>query len=56
VDSEYQTTLPGVFAIGDLLAGHIKQAVISAAEGATAGIMVEKFLSGKKKATVDWSK
>ncbi len=56
VDGEYQTTLPGVFAIGDLLAGHIKQAVISAAEGATAGIMVEKFLSGKKKATVDWSK
>lgn len=56
VDNEYQTTLPGVFAIGDLLAGHIKQAVISAAEGATAGIMTEKFLSGKKKATVDWAK
>lgn len=56
VDGEYQTSLPGVFAIGDLLAGHIKQAVISAAEGATAGIMVEKFLSGKKKAMVDWSK
>jgi len=56
VDAEFQTRLPGVFAIGDLLAGHIKQAVISAAEGATAGIMVEKFLSGKKKAAVDWSK
>lgn len=56
VDAEYQTALPGVFAIGDLLAGHIKQAVISAAEGATAGIMAEKFLSGKKKATVDWAK
>ena len=56
VDDEFQTKIPGVFAVGDILKNHIKQAVIAAAEGATAGIMVEKFLNGKKKAVVDWSK
>ena len=56
VDDEFQTKIPGVFAVGDILKDHIKQAVIAAAEGATAGIMVEKFLNGKKKAVVDWSK
>jgi thioredoxin reductase (NADPH) len=56
VNNEFQTEIPGVFAVGDILKDHIKQAVIAAAEGATAAIMVEKFLSGKKKALVDWAK
>ncbi len=30
VDNELQTTLPGVFAVGDLVCSHIKQAVIAA--------------------------
>lgn len=56
VDQEYQTSLPGVFAVGDVVEGHIKQVVVSAAEGAVAGIAAEKFLRGRKKMTVDWSK
>ncbi len=56
VDREFQTTLPGVYAIGDVLCEHIKQAVIAAAEGAVAGIAVEKFLRGRKQMQVDWSK
>jgi thioredoxin reductase (NADPH) len=56
VDKEYQTSLPGVFAVGDVLEEHIKQVVVSAAEGAVAGIAVEKYLRGRKKMTVDWSK
>ena len=56
VDKEYQTALPGVFAVGDVLEEHIKQVVVSAAEGAVAGIAAEKFLRGRKKLTVDWSK
>jgi len=56
VNKEYLTTLPGVFAVGDVLEDHIKQVVVSAAEGATAGIAVEKYLRGRKKMTVDWGK
>lgn len=55
VDNEFQTSLPGVFAVGDVLEEHIKQVVVSSAEGATAGIAVEKYLRGRKKMTVDWS-
>ena len=56
VDTEYQTTIPGVFAVGDLLCSHIKQAVVAAADGAIAGMAVEKALRGRKQITVDWSK
>jgi thioredoxin reductase (NADPH) len=56
VDSEYQTTVPGVYAVGDVICNHIKQAVVAAAEGAIAAIAVEKQLRGRKKMVVDWSK
>jgi thioredoxin reductase (NADPH) len=56
VDNEYRTTIPGVFAVGDLLCNHVKQAVVAAAEGAVAGIAVEKTLRGRTKMIADWSK
>jgi thioredoxin reductase (NADPH) len=56
VDKEYQTAIPGVFAIGDLLCNHVKQAVVAAAEGAVAGMAVEKVLHGRKQIGTDWSK
>ncbi len=56
VDREFQTAVPGVYAVGDVLCNHIKQAVIAAAEGATAAIAVEKALRGRKQMMVDWSK
>ncbi len=56
VNSEYQTAIPRVFAVGDLLCNHIKQAVVAAGEGAVAGIAVEKALRGRKQMLVDWSK
>ncbi len=56
VNEEYQTTLPGVFAVGDILCNHIKQAVVAAADGAIAGMAVEKTLRGRKQLSVDWSK
>ncbi|HVP21707.1 MAG TPA: FAD-dependent oxidoreductase [Anaerolineaceae bacterium] len=56
VDREYQTAIPGVFAVGDVLCNHVKQAVIAAAEGAVAGIAVEKVLHGRKQMVVDWTK
>ena len=55
VNAEYQTSLEGVYAIGDLLKDHIKQAVVAAADGAVAGMAVEKFLRKRKSMVVDWS-
>ncbi len=56
VDSEYQTAIAGVYAVGDVLCNHVKQAVVAAAEGAVAAMAVEKRLRGRKKLVADWSK
>jgi len=56
VDSEYRTAVPGVYAVGDVLCNHVKQAVVAAAEGAIAAMAVEKQLRGRKKLVPDWSK
>ncbi len=56
VDNEYRTALPGVYAVGDVLCNHIKQAVIAAAEGAIAAMAVDKELHGRKQMAVDWAK
>lgn len=50
----FETDIPNVFAIGDLLCTEIKQAVIAASEGCQAAIHVEKRLRGRKKALRDW--
>jgi thioredoxin reductase (NADPH) len=54
VDSEMQTPLPGVFAVGDLLCAHIKQAVIAAADGVIAAIAADKYLNARKQLQTDW--
>lgn len=56
VDRENQTNIPGVYAIGDVICTHVKQAVIAAGDGAIAAIAAEKWLRGKTKARVDWGK
>ncbi len=56
VDHEYRTTVPNVFAVGDVLCKHVKQVVVAAGEGATAGMAVEKALRGRQKILVDWAK
>ncbi len=54
VDEEMQTSIPGVFAVGDLLCAHIKQAVIAAADGVKAAIAVDKYLNKREKLQIDW--
>lgn len=56
VDHENQTRIPGVYAIGDVICVHVKQAVIAAGDGAIAAIAAEKWLRGKTKARVDWGR
>jgi thioredoxin reductase (NADPH) len=50
-----ETAIAGVFAIGDVLCMHVKQAVISAAEGAIAAIAAQRYLSGREQLRPDWS-
>jgi thioredoxin reductase (NADPH) len=54
VDREMQTSIPGIFAIGDLLCSHIKQAVIAAADGVIAAMAADKYLHGRKGFQPDW--
>jgi thioredoxin reductase (NADPH) len=54
VDGEMQTTLPGVFAVGDLLCTHVKQAVIAASDGAIAAIAADKYINQRQKLRIDW--
>ena len=54
VDRENQTNIPGVYASGDVICTHVKQAVIAAGDGAIAAIAAEKWLRGKSKPRVDW--
>lgn len=55
VDSNFQTGLPGVFAVGDILCREIKQAVVAAGEGAIAALAADKFLTGAKRLRRDYA-
>ena len=55
VDRDFQTTIPGVFAAGDGLCKHLKQAVIAPAEGAQAATAADRYLHGRSKLRPDWS-
>jgi thioredoxin reductase (NADPH) len=55
VDEAMQTSISGVFAVGDVLCNHLKQVVVAAAEGAIAAIALQRFLSGREKLRPDWS-
>jgi thioredoxin reductase (NADPH) len=55
VDGTMQTILPGVFAVGDVLCTHLRQAVIAAAEGALAAMSIQRYLLGYDKLRPDWS-
>lgn len=54
VDGDYQTTVSGVFAVGDVVCGHLRQATTSAAEGVTAAMAADRYLRGRKKLRPDW--
>lgn len=55
VDAEMQTAVPGVFAVGDLLCTHVKQAVIAASDGVIAAIAADKYIHGRKSLRMDWN-
>jgi thioredoxin reductase (NADPH) len=55
VDENHETGVEGVFAVGDVLCKHVKQAAIAAAEGVEAAIAVDRYLHGREKLRPDWS-
>jgi thioredoxin reductase (NADPH) len=55
-DGDFQTAVPGVFAAGDVLCKHLKQAVLASAEGAAAAMAVDRHLHGRNKLRPDWSR
>ncbi len=55
-DRYMATSVPGVYAAGDVTCTEVRQVIISAADGAMAALSVEKFVHGKKRLKADWSK
>jgi len=55
VDDRCRTSLPGFFAAGDVTTVPFKQTVISAGEGAKAGLEAYRYLQGDKaNVSIDW--
>ncbi len=54
VNEENMTSVPGVFACGDVLCNNIKQAVIAAADGVKTALAVDKYLNRKAKISAQW--
>lgn len=56
VDENFQTSVPGVFAVGDVLCRHLRQAVLATADGVGAAMAADRYLSGRKRLRPSWSR
>ena len=54
VDEDMQTSMSGVYAIGDIRNTDYKQVVVAASDGCIAAMSIEKFLNNRKTVKVDW--
>ena len=54
VDDEMATSVPGVFAIGDIRNTPFKQVVVAASDGCIAAMAIDKYLKKRKSVRVDW--
>jgi thioredoxin-disulfide reductase len=48
IDSDYQTSQPGIFAAGDVTPGEFKQIIIGCGQGASAALAAYKYLQEKR--------
>lgn len=54
VDEQLQTSVPGVFAAGDVLCRRVRQAVLAAADGALAAMAAERYRNGRQALRSQW--
>ena len=54
VNEEMETSVKGVFAIGDIRNTAFKQVVVAASDGCIAAMSIDKYLKGRKSVKVDW--
>lgn len=54
VDENMETSVKGVYAIGDIRNTSFKQVVVAASDGCIAAMSVEKYLNNRKKVKLDW--
>ena len=54
VNDEMETSVKGVFAIGDIRNTSFKQVVVAASDGCIAAMSIDKYLKGRKTVKVDW--
>jgi len=48
-NEKMETEIPGIYAVGDVRLGSLRQAIIAAGEGATAALMAEKYLAERQR-------
>ncbi|MBI4690008.1 MAG: FAD-dependent oxidoreductase [Nitrospirae bacterium] len=51
-----ETSIPGVFASGDMTCTEVRQVVVAAANGCVAALSAEKYISHRKRRKYDWGK
>ena len=56
VNAMMETSLPGVFAAGDVTCSEVRQVVVAASQGCLAALSAEKYLYKRKKMKMDWGK
>lgn len=54
VNRMMETTIPGVFAAGDVTCTEVRQVVIAASNGCIAALSTEKYISHRKRRRLDW--
>lgn len=55
VDEMMQTSVPGVWAVGDIRNTPFKQAVVAAGDGCVAAMAIDRYLNSRKAIKPDWA-
>jgi thioredoxin reductase (NADPH) len=54
VDDNMMTSIPGIWAIGDIRNTPFKQAIVACSDGCIAAMSIDKYLNSRTEFRVDW--